>query len=655
MRAVAAGLALFAALLAGCGEEAPPPPPTRVIVVWDSVDATQLHACGAKHDPTPVLSSLARSGSVFAPEFGSDSSTAMVADVLGCRGVESIREPGRDRVEARLGSLAAGCSRSSRWITLGSVSQAHFDYAGLGLGFQVWHAPEPDRIGRPIPAEQVFGAVSEELAAALTEDAGVFLFLHFGDLRGTTWMGRADPTPWLDEFLAPWRGRGGIVDEGLAKPLEGGERASYLEGALLRRRGDERRVALLEALYAAELSRLDAVLGQVVDLLRRSKRFETAKISVLGLPAATPSEVEAREGPGPRASMLQVRNWELAEWEKVPRAWWVSGLGGRASEGSEPPGGWLTGVAVNERRSGRTVVQPLESGEPHSLRPDAQWLAISLLGEEGEALSLRATCSETELDLAPPGTESRAVVLDQLPERPPDGHTRRFDLSASQTLGIVPDLRGVDLVLSLTRAGLGEADCTIAGKPLLDTDLPVLLARRSPPWPEDVEPPALDLRPKGSREVELVVPGPEGAEVRLVVESFPPEGSPYQPVEGDGLEIAPHPYRWGATVVRGVAPLTAVIPRRPSSTRLGIALFVDGERVPAARMRYDDCCFRAPDELELGFGAAIWVEPAYRGAPDPDGTELVAIELRDPLPPRENYTPPTPAERALLQRLDDDE
>lgn len=654
MRAFAAAFAVIA-FLASCGEPEPSPP-TRVLIIWDSVDVEQLHACGAKHDTTPVLSALAREGWVFAPQSQYASSTAEVANVLDCLGVRSIREPGRDRIESRYGSRAEDRPSSSQWITLGSVSQAHFDYAGLGLGFQVWHAPESETMGQPLPAEQVFGAVRGEFEAALEKDAAVHLFLHFGDLRGRDWIDRGDPTPWLETFLDPWRGRGGIVDEGFARPAEGGERARTLKNTLLRRRGDERRVAMLEALYAAELSRLDAVLGQVFDVLRRAGRFETAKIEVIGLPAATPDDARAREGPGPQVLMPWIRSWgKPGRWVTVPRNWWESGLGGQAADRDDPPGGWTSSVGVGGGRSGRSFVQELATGVMRRHRPNAQRVSVSFRGEQGEVLNLRAICAETEFDLLTPDTDPEVVLLEQLGDRPPNANNRRFELPASQTLGIVPNLRGVDLALALAREGLDETDLSIAGKPLLETDLPVLLARRSPLWSQDAEEPALDLRPKSSRELELVVPGPAGAGVELVVESFPPEGAPDQPVSGNGIEVEAHAFRWGATLVRGQAPLTAVIPRRPSSTRLGIVLFLDGERVPAARMRYDDRCFRSPDELELGFGAAIWVDPAYRGAPRTEGTETVAIELHDPVPPRDDYTPPTPAERALLERLDENE
>jgi hypothetical protein len=645
MRSIATSI-LCLALLGGCGGEAPEPPPTRVLIIWDSVDVEQLHACGAKHDTTPVLTALAREGMVeatFNPLH--TSATASVARHLAHPfAITSIRELGHDRLGNECETVAASFSAKG-WRTLASVSSPHFGYAGFSRGFDTWRAPELFRKARPRSAEEVLKAVQGDLTTALESDTAVFLFLHFGDLRGRKWIDRSEPDRWLEPFLSPWRGSGGEVDAAFASPTEDGERLQQLKRKLLRRRGDDRRLALLDALYAGELQRLDTVLGQVFDELRRAGRFESAEVCVVGGPAVLPEDVSARDAPGARLHTARVSRG----WGEDPPLF-----------DDESPFSWSFAskyTSVVAGRTGRVLLQEDSTGEVHTSRFLAQRLTLHFRGEQGDILNVTATSPEAELDVLEPLGGTGPVPGDEdVPVRPPQASTRRFKLSSEMARDVWPDRRGVDLLLRFALEGVREEDLSIAGRQFKRFDIPVLLARQSPPWTDEDGEPALNLRPVAGRRIELVVAGPEGAEVDLIVETFPPGTLLPEKLSGTGFDVEPHPLRPGAVRVLGRVPLTVVLPPRSPSSRLGIVLSLNGERVAADRMRYGDRRYCASDELEIGFGAGVWIDPAYRGGGfEFERTKGIEIVLRDPFAPSTEYQPPTPAERELLERLDENE
>jgi hypothetical protein len=72
-------------------------------------------------------------------------------------------------------------------------------------------------------------------------------------------------------------------------------------------------------------------------------------------------------------------------------------------------------------------------------------------------------------------------------------------------------------------------------------------------------------------------------------------------------------------------------------------------------MSYRGQVYSALGRVELGLSPGIWLDPELRSE-EPQGSEAwVELELLDLMAAPVDYQLPTRAERALLERLDDDE
>lgn len=662
---VVAVLALLGTAGCGGGEEVPP---TTILCVWDSVDIHQLHAFGAPHETTPVFTELAAEQGICstAGVTSSTSSTASFATLLTARGVRtalssgvagpeqhglfSIRELGHDRIDAGIQTLAESYAAEGR-RTLASVSLPQLDLAGLERGFDTWHAPEVSSDGRGRSAAEVVDAVFSELALALNSNEPVLLVLHFGDLRGTRWTKEGGHDAWLDQRLASWRGKGGPVDEAYAAFGREPEEKSLLDQLktrLLRRRDDERREALLESIYGARLGELDGALGRVLQEVKRVGRYEEAEVLVCGGPSRVPGEADQLLDPGPRSCapwVLRGNGWlGLAAWGPCRHLDDSRGL-----PSTEPA--YVAGVVAGapativEARSG-WVQEIAPSGQVSRRRDCAQRVFVSDPGPEPAYLTVTAVSPDAEL--AVEGGEGTARLSSASPQV--------LRMRRGFWANIVPGLRGVNLRLVLEQDGLTEEKLLFGGRPFVETDVPLLLARSAPEWPEATDEvpapePLLDLQPTRGRRVKLAIPST--GEVRLLVELFPADEGLLGELQGSGASVRAHDFRPGAVWIEGPAPLELELPPKLPSARLALAFFLDGRRVPSSAIRYEQRFFGAPGELELLIGAGAWNDPELRGRlEDP---KAIAVELHDPIPPPADYRLPTREERAFLRQLGDDE
>jgi hypothetical protein len=230
--------------------------------------------------------------------------------------------------------------------------------------------------------------------------------------------------------------------------------------------------------------------------------------------------------------------------------------------------------------------------------------------------------------------------------------SRAASLEGVGEVGYRLTTRGAELRLLLQGDACSMERTTIGGKPLVETDLCELHSRNSVDWPKErEEPPALELRALGGRREELAISG-EG-QVRLVLEYFPPNLELLARLAAQELEVAEHPYRADCAVITGKAPLQFELPRRVPSSRMGVALFIDGERVSGSRMKHREQVFSVPRRVELGLSPGAWIDPALRGVAPEDSQATVSLQLDDVMPPLPDYQLQTRTVREFLQRTDD--
>ena len=89
--------------------------------------------------------------------------------------------------------------------------------------------------------------------------------------------------------------------------------------------------------------------------------------------------------------------------------------------------------------------------------------------------------------------------------------------------------------------------------------------------------------------------------------------------------------------------MTFELPARIPSSRLGVALLLEGQRVPSSRMNYRGQVYSARGRVELGLSAGAWLDPRLRGEAPEGSDALVALELLDPIPAPADYHLPTRA------------
>lgn len=570
MRHGARWLALVAlALLAACGGGRRGPE-LVVVSVWSGVDPGQLSLFGAPYVTTPEMNRLVNGGFRMAV-WGEDEldATPVLASLLTGvpqpqHGLISIHEVGRERIFDDVPTLAEK-ARDAGWFTLGSVGSAKATLGGLARGFEVWRAPEIDDGTRA--ADEVLDAIEADLARALEEHERVFLLLSFDDFLGEDWLHSTEHDAFLEERMAPFRGRGGAVDDAYAAQDEEADVVRRLQRRLYRQGAGEAREALEASLYGARLARVDAALGRV----------------------------------------REVSEGASARWAFFARKMRVNA------------------PAV----AGVFPLPELQLGEA----PPTQKVRVESRVARQLDVELDAPAVETEASGA--ARERDAVVSFELPGE----------------VTYTPASRGAGARLVLQGAACASGRVWLGARRFEETDLCELHPRSAPDWPEAANEPALDVRSLGGRR-ERVVVGGQG-EVELVLEQHPPQAGFLEHFTRLELDASEHPLRPGAVVVRGEAPLEFDLPDRVPSVRLGVALRLEGARVPGERIRYRGRVFRLSGRLELLLSPGVWLDPRLRGGAPESEEVWAAIELLDELPAKTSTYRLTPAEREYLARSDD--
>jgi hypothetical protein len=214
--------------------------------------------------------------------------------------------------------------------------------------------------------------------------------------------------------------------------------------------------------------------------------------------------------------------------------------------------------------------------------------------------------------------------------------------------------RGTGLRLVLQGPACTPEGVRIGSTSLADSDICELQDKHGVDWPVDPETVAiLEVRSLGGRRERVIVA--TGGEVRLLIEYFPPNRDLWTTLEGQGLEISEHATRADCVEVRGAGPFEFDLPARVPRERLGLALFVAGERVPAEQINYRGQRFAVRGRLELLFSPGIWLAPELCAAVSDSAVAPIAIELLDPVARSGGHKKQPRAERAFLRRLDPSE
>ncbi|MEM7306390.1 MAG: sulfatase-like hydrolase/transferase [Planctomycetota bacterium] len=247
---------------------------TVVLIAIDDLRRDHLAQAGYPLDPAPRLTELGQEGVLLADYLPASVavSPGLASLLTGLppweHGLLSAREVGAHRLPAAVETVAEAYSTRG-WTTLGSVSLHALGerLSGLHQGFEVWREPSP-KAGYPRSAEAVLAALDPELERLLDVGSDLFVFLHFGDLRG-----RSDGTEFLRAHLEPFRADSsevaGALDQLSLDP--DGARAA-LDRAIGRRRGKPEWLALQRAYYDAQLAAVDRAVGAVVDRVRTAGR-----------------------------------------------------------------------------------------------------------------------------------------------------------------------------------------------------------------------------------------------------------------------------------------------------------------------------------------------------------------------------------------------
>ena len=231
------------------------------------------------------------------------------------------------------------------------------------------------------------------------------------------------------------------------------------------------------------------------------------------------------------------------------------------------------------------------------------------------------------------------------------------DLRADQALEM--DRRGSAFALQFNHPRLFsiKVDSLLLGEQTLgQADVPALLARHSDPWPENAfVGPLLEFNKAGGRELSGRVDAPAGAEVELLLTSFPVSADWVRGVQAPDAQVTAHGTQPGVARIVGSGPVSFSLPLPAPSARLGALLRVDGTRVSGSRMSYLGRLFVNSDRLDLCFASTSWIDAGLRGPGEAPESAAIHVQLLDRvalLPGVELFSP---EERALLGGLHENE
>ncbi len=580
------------ALTAACAGEGPRPgreAPTLVLAIVEGREPADLAPGSPGALAAPGLAALAtgeRAVLDLAPVASSRSAFAaslLTGLPVAEHGLRSPTELGAQRLAPEAATLAERLGELG-WLALGAATADAWGPQGLARGLADLAAPAS---GESAPGPEAVGAaLAARLEPEVGAERGLLLVLHHGaDGR------RSAPEPdarTLERVFAPWRGRGGEVDEVFAEQDEEASLAARLSRRFGRRTHDPRCAALLAAERAAWLGAIDAGLAALLARLEAAGRREVALV-VAGAAAPGGPGVLLRRGAAPLG---------------LPH------LGERGAVRA-----WLEAPATGPRRSLAVEVEPEAD------------LRVTLLADD--------PAGWTDGD----GGEG-AAPLERVEVGPGE---RREPVATRRDAGLRLRLEGPRLFQ------VPAAAIALGGTTLAACDLPELVAARSPAWPENaLVGPAVDLQKAGPRRMTAVVDAPPGARVELLLEGWPEDPALADGVLAPDATVMRDPLRPGAVRVRGEGRLEVEFDTRAPSARLAVLCRIDGERVDRSRMRYLDRVLAAPERTELLASQGAWLDPALRG--EPMRTAVVRVRWRDEAPLPAAFTLPSPADLAALRR-----
>ncbi len=300
------------------------------LVVWDSVDVSELDLLSPDRSATPALANLAEGGRTFLVHSASSSgvNAALASLFTGLlprrHGVGTLRARGRQTLAEEYTTMAE-LFRAAGYRTLAAVSLGQLDgeLSGFAQGFDVYECStlaHPPR--KPRSASATITSIAAPLEEALRSQSKVFLFLYLADARDREAPAALAARPFVRRALNPWRSASAVVAAALDR-LEDDPAGALeaLERELLRRRGDPARGAFVRALNAARLSRMDGVLREVIEAIDGAGRREEALVVVTGGVAGTlPAPLRPlpdRGDPEPRLRAPLVMRSARLDWSPV--------------------------------------------------------------------------------------------------------------------------------------------------------------------------------------------------------------------------------------------------------------------------------------------------------------------------------------------------
>jgi hypothetical protein len=290
--------------------------------------------------------------------------------------------------------------------------------------------------------------------------------------------------------------------------------------------------------------------------------------------------------------------------------------------------GELRALLKDHRRLDAARLELSFGGNPQLEFPLGQELQLST-GEGFEPLQLSVQRPNADPQILSPGT--------------------RFGFSA----------RGAEFIVRLKHPQmfyLGMDDLVLGTTSLGDSDVPTLLAGQSKPWPKhSLTGPLLDFNKHGGRRLRGKVQASAEVEVELQVTHFPHEPGWMAAIESGEARLEAHPLQPGVAILRAKGSFEFLLPPSAASSRLGVVLRLNGERVSASRMRYLGRSFVATNALDLCFSSASWLTDSFRAAPSSGTNSAIHLQLIDSMALLPALVLPSPEELALLRGLAQDD
>jgi len=289
-------LLLGLGMLGACGPT--PDPETVIVVVLDSVSSATLSGAGGAAEVssslTPNLARFAEASTRFGKHIGASTGTnaALATLMTGLppwsHGVGSIRRRGRGRLNADHVTQAE-LFREAGFGTLAAVAlpQLRSDLSGLLQGFETILEPELDANSGWSSAE-LWSRCAAPLEERLKGRKNQYALVYLADRRASARAASVPGEAILVRRLNRFRDQDARIDGALRLAATDPSAALVeLEACLGRGRGSAAHHALQQAKSDGKLAQMDGHFGELLELLERTGRADSATVWVVGaVPAA---------------------------------------------------------------------------------------------------------------------------------------------------------------------------------------------------------------------------------------------------------------------------------------------------------------------------------------------------------------------------------